>query len=149
LISPAAQAKTINDQQEKIDKLAEDLEFIMEEAAIYDSQENVVDFDFDKLEAKFGKSKEFDMIKEDINNKKLSGNMQLLAKKSWKGCMLDALKDHFGVAFIEAALTGGLWAYLDKKAYKEAAKLLIKIGVGGNVIGAVAFLTYYGTRCAL
>ncbi|MET1178598.1 hypothetical protein ABG775_11670 [Peribacillus simplex] len=29
---------------------------------------------------------------------------------------------------------GGLWAYLEKKSYKEAAKLLIKIGIGGNVI---------------
>lgn len=50
--------------------------------------------------------------------------------------------NHFGVALIliEVAMTGGLWAYLQKKAYKEAAKLL-------NAIGLAATLTWYGTRC--
>ncbi|WP_249597511.1 hypothetical protein [Peribacillus frigoritolerans] len=56
--------------------------------------------------------------------------------------MLSALKDHFGVA-----MTGGLWAYLEKKAYKEAAKLLVKIGVGGNAIGLASILTWYSARC--
>ena len=46
--------------------------------------------------------------------------------------MIGALKDYFGVALVEAALTGGLWGYWKKKAYKEAAKLLVKIGVGTN-----------------
>ncbi|MEI2472188.1 hypothetical protein ACIQX3_11465 [Peribacillus frigoritolerans] len=56
--------------------------------------------------------------------------------------------NHFGVALIliEVAMTGGLWAYLQKKAYKEAAKLLIKIDIGGNAIGLAATLTWHGTR---
>ncbi|MEW5593526.1 hypothetical protein ABGT24_08205 [Peribacillus frigoritolerans] len=44
-------------------------------------------------------------------------------------------------------MTGGLWAYLEKKPYKEAAKLLAKIGVGGNAIGLASFLTWYSARC--
>ncbi|MBU8568305.1 hypothetical protein KM914_18160 [Virgibacillus pantothenticus] len=136
-------------------KLAEDLEFLMEEAAIYDTNNHLVGFDFEKLENKFGNIKEFNELQQEIEN----GNsvvcendeevMPLAAsrKKGWKPCMTEALKDHFGIVAIEAVLTGGFWAYLEKKAYKEAAKLLIKIGIGGNVLGATAFLTYYSAKC--
>lgn len=34
-----------------------------------------------------------------------------------------------------------------KKAYKESAMLLIKNGVGGNVVGLTAFLSWYGVTC--
>lgn len=55
------------------------------------------------------------------NNNQSDNSIQpLAATKTWKRCMISALKDHFGVA-----MTGGLWAYLEKKAYKEAAKLLV------------------------
>ncbi len=56
----------------------------------------------------------------------------VVSKGTFKSCMIGALKDYIGVALVEAALTGGLWGYLKKKAYKEAAKLLVKIGVGTN-----------------
>ncbi|WP_226529793.1 hypothetical protein [Metabacillus niabensis] len=36
---------------------------------------------------------------------------------------------------------------MQKKAYKEAAKLLLKIGIGGNIIGLTAFLTWYSAKC--
>lgn len=142
--------------EEEVEELAADLEFLMEEAAIYDSEGRVIGFDFAKLEEEFGKVKELDMLEQEINSASSEGLILMLAaqsiqplaaKKTWKGCMIGALKDHFGVAIIEVAMTGGLWAYLEKKAYKEAAKLLIKIGVGGNAIGMVAFLTYYSAKC--
>jgi hypothetical protein len=142
-------------KEEEVEELAADLEFLMEEAAIYDAEGSVIGFDFEKLEAEFGKVKELDMLEKEINSESRKGNSPMMAasiqplaaKKTWKGCMIGALKDHFGVAIIEVAMTGGLWAYLEKKAYKEAAKLLIKIGVGGNAIGMVAFLTYYSAKC--
>ncbi|MGD6846349.1 hypothetical protein [Rossellomorea aquimaris] len=142
-------------KEEEVEELAADLEFLMEEAAIYDAEGSVIGFDFEKLEAEFGKVKELDMLEKEINSASRKGNSPMMAasiqplaaKKTWKGCMIGALKDHFGVAIIEVAMTGGLWAYLEKKAYKEAAKLLIKIGVGGNAIGMVAFLTYYSAKC--
>ncbi|EOO56600.1 hypothetical protein IKE_06466 [Bacillus cereus VD196] len=162
-MTPIANAKTIKNQNKKVEKLAEDLEFIMEKAAIRNSNDKVIDFDFDKLENRFGKLQEFKILKNEINNDKLNkheinqkqctniSNYNSLQAKSWNGwksCMVDALKDHFGVKIIEIAFEGGLWGYLEKKAYKEAAKLLVKIAVGSNVLGVTSFLVYYGAKCA-
>ncbi|WP_197715128.1 hypothetical protein [Priestia endophytica] len=158
-VGPSASAVSMSksEESEQVDELAEDLEFLMEEAAIYDSENNVVGFHFDKLEDRFGEVEELKMLQQEIESSSCelvetttteNNSVQpLAAKKTWKGCMIDSLKDHFGVAIIEVAMTGGLWAYLEQKAYKEAAKLLIKIGVGGNVIGLAAFLTYYSAKC--
>lgn len=160
LMTPIANAKTMKNQEKEVEKLAEDIQFVMEEATIRNSNGEVIDFDFDKLENRFGKLQDFEMLKNEINNDKLSNNeinkkqctninsLKPLAAKSWKSCMVDALKDHFGVKIIEIAFEGGLWSYLERRAYKEAAKLLVKIAVGSNVVGVVAFLTYYGAKCA-
>ncbi|MFI8578260.1 hypothetical protein ACIGEL_21595 [Rossellomorea aquimaris] len=154
-VGPSVSAAPMTNEEE-VEELAADLEFLMEEAAIYDSEDKVIGFDFAKLEEEFGKVKELDMLEQEINSASIEGLKPMMAaqsiqplaaKKTWKGCMIGAFKDHFGVAIIEVAMTGGLWAYLEKKAYKEAAKLLIKIGVGGNAIGMVAFLTYYSAKC--
>jgi hypothetical protein len=89
------------------------------------------------------------MLKKEIDsyNASLENDNSGIQLYSWKSCMISALKDHFGVALVEVAIHGGLWSYLQKKAYKEAAKLLIKIGIGGNVIGMTAFLSWYGVSC--
>jgi hypothetical protein len=53
---------------EEVEELAANLEFLMEEAAIFYAEGSVIGFDFDKLEAKFGKVKEFDMLEQEINS---------------------------------------------------------------------------------
>jgi len=146
---PLANAQEIQKENEEIEQLAADLEFLMEEAAIYDEKGKVVNFDFDLLEERFGYVLELEMLKEEIEayNATTEGDNDEIQLFSWKSCMISALKGHFGVALIEVALTGGLWSYLEKKAYKEAAKLLLKIGIEGNVIGLTAFLTWYSVDC--
>ncbi|MGM0940345.1 MAG: hypothetical protein ACQEWU_05145 [Bacillota bacterium] len=142
-------------EDQEVLQLAKDLEFLMEEAAIYDSNDLVIGFDFELLEKRFGDVKEFKELEQEIKNDEneyikcetASEITTLRAKKGWKPCMIDAIKDHFGVAIIEAVLTGGFWAYLEKKAYKEAAKVLVKIGIGGNIIAATSFLIYYSGKC--
>lgn len=160
MIGPTVASAT-SESKEKIDSqeveaLAEDLEFLMEKAAIYDADDNLVTFDFDMLSERFGEVKELQILEEEINKvsckpKVTTGvkgyAVSAAAEGTWGDCMIDALKDHFGIALIEVALTGGLWGYLEKKAYKEAAKLLLKIGIGGNVIGLTAFLTWYSAKC--
>ncbi len=149
--SPIATAKT-NANETNVNLLAKDLEFLMEKASIYDQNNQLIGFDFEKLRNRFGDKKEFKILENEINKngikiEKSSDLTTQAAKGTWGDCMIDSLKDHFGVAMIEVALTGGLWSYLEKKAYKEAAKLLLKIGIGGNVIGLVAFLTWYSAKC--
>lgn len=153
IVTPVAQAQVMTKENEQVEQLADDLEFLMEEAAIYDSHGNLINFDFEKLEAKFGLLPEFELLEEEINTSLNSYNsasyevMAMAKNHSWKSCMWDALKDHFGVTMVNLAINGGLWKYVEKKAYKEAARLLIKIGIGGNVVGLSAILIYYSAKC--
>ncbi|RBP00216.1 hypothetical protein [Rossellomorea aquimaris] len=120
MVGPSVSAAPMATEEE-VEELAADLEFLMEEAAIYDSEGRVIGFDFAQLEEEFGKVKELDMLEQEINSASSEGLNPMMAaqsqsiqpfaaKKTWKGCMIGALKDHFGVAIIEVAMTGGLWA---------------------------------------
>lgn len=129
-VGPSVSAESMSTKEsEEVAKLEKDLKFLMEEEfAIYDSENNVVGFHFDKLEAEFGEIDELKILQQEIESSScelaettvINPIQPLVAKKSWKSCMVASLKDHFGVALIEVAMTGGLWAYLQKKAYKEA-----------------------------
>ncbi|MEK4677551.1 MULTISPECIES: hypothetical protein [Bacillus] len=84
---------------------------------------------------------------ERINADKVKNPFNRYKRSAWTDCMVDAIKDHFGVAAVTAALEGGLWAYLEKRAYKEAAKLLVKFAIGSNAVGLASTLIYYGGKC--
>ncbi|MFB7637358.1 hypothetical protein [Peribacillus butanolivorans] len=117
-VGPSVSAASMaTKESEEVAKLEKNLKFLMEEAAIYDSESNVVGFHFDKLEAEFGEIEELKILQQEIESSscelvetKVTNPIQPLAakKKSWKSCMVASLKDHFGVALIEVAMTGGL-----------------------------------------
>lgn len=145
---------TLTTEQEKqVDEIADQLKFLNEEALII--QDGNRTFDFQKIENKYGT--EFtNMLKSDINavgaiaSQAYTGPMDFkdgVQYSAWTNCMVDALKDHFGVSIVTAALEGGLWAYLQKKAYKEAAKLLVKFALGTNAVALAGTLIYYGGKC--
>lgn len=136
------------EEERQIEELAAQLEFLMEEALIIENGERT--FDFEKIENEFGKEvkDEIKMLTVDAQIWQVQpGAITLAANQPWKDCMVGAIKDHFGVALVTAALEGGLWAYLEKKAYKEAAKLLVKFAVGTNAVGIAGTLIYYGGKC--
>ncbi len=71
MIGPtAASAKSESKEEmhnQEVEALAEDLEFLMEEATIYDLDGNLVTFDFDKLSVRFGEVKELQILELEIN----------------------------------------------------------------------------------
>ena len=135
------------EEEEQIEELAAQLEYLMEEAYIL--EDGIGTFDFEKVEAEFGKETrtELERMTVGVETGPSSGPVIIADNPGWKACMIAAIKDHFGVAFVTAALEGGLWAYLEKKAYKEAAKLLVKFAVGTNAVALAGTLIYYGGKC--
>ena len=138
------------EEEKQINELAEQLKFLNEEALVIQNGERV--FDFNKIENKYGANyannlKNDIVMIEEINDAKAKNPFHRYKRSAWTDCMIDAIKDHFGVAAVTAALEGGLWAYLQKKAYKEAAKLLVKFAVGSNAVGLAGTLVYYGGKC--
>lgn len=138
------------EMDKQINELAEQLKFLNEEALVIQNGERV--FDFNKIENKYGANyannlKNDIVMIEEMNDTKAKNPFHRYKRSAWTDCMIDAIKDHFGVAAVTAALEGGLWAYLQKKAYKEAAKLLVKFAVGSNAVGLAGTLVYYGGKC--
>ncbi|HDR3901621.1 hypothetical protein ABE42_24620 [Bacillus thuringiensis] len=138
------------EENKQINELAEQLKFLNEEALVIQNGERV--FDFNKIENKYGANyannlKNDIVMIEEMNDAKAKNPFHRYKRSAWTDCMIDAIKDHFGVAAVTAALEGGLWAYLQKKAYKEAAKLLVKFAVGSNAVGLAGTLVYYGGKC--
>ncbi|MED3486408.1 hypothetical protein P4523_30970, partial [Bacillus toyonensis] len=121
----------VSGQDEKsINELAEAFQFMHEEAAIYNNQGEIVDFDFNKIEAKYGNDVGLDALKQQIKKDKSD-----IAGLSFTSCMKDALYDFFGVNAVQAAFNGGLAYYLEKKLWKEAAKIGVKFFIGSSVAG--------------
>ncbi|MCA1021766.1 hypothetical protein [Halobacillus litoralis] len=161
--SQAASQKLTPEELKQAEVLANDLEFLFEEALVIENGKKTFDFTKlkkeygDEYEDKFGKLESFvnntnqsnkiDATLVEKENIKLRSSVALASSQSFGDCMVDALKDHFGVAAVTAALEGGLWTYLQKKAYKEAAKLLVKFAVGTNAVGLAGTLIYYGGKC--
>ncbi|PEQ08684.1 hypothetical protein [Bacillus toyonensis] len=142
------------EEEKQINELAKQLKFLNEEALVVQNGERI--FDFNKIENIYGADYAnnlknditmIDGINADKAKNPFHRSKQIAWTSAWTDCMVDAIKDHFGVAAVTAALQGGLWAYLQKKAYKEAAKLLVKFAVGSNAVGLAGTLIYYGGKC--
>ncbi|MCQ6530605.1 hypothetical protein [Bacillus mycoides] len=141
------QETAISGQDEQsIVELAEAFQFMHEEAAIYNDQGQITDFDFNKIEAKYGKHASLDALKQQVESDKSKNGR---VKRDFVGCIKDSLMDFFGVNAVQAAINGGLSYYLEKKLWKEAAKIGVKFFVGSNIAGLAGTLAYYGGKCAI
>lgn len=151
---PFTQAKTANAQnlavpsKEEVDKTAEMIKFIYEEASTKDDSGNIIDININKIESKYQKSKELEALKKEINMTETAMTPRAFNDKKFGSCIKSAVADQFGVGVVTAIMEGGFYAYMKKKAYKEAAKLLLKFAVGSNIVGLSAFAAYYGGKCA-
>lgn len=110
------------EEDKQINELAEQLKFLNEEALVIQNGERV--FDFNKIENKYGANyannlKNDIVMIEEMNDAKAKNPFHRYKRSAWTDCMIDAIKDHFGVAAVTAALEGGLWAYLQKRHIKK------------------------------
>lgn len=151
-------AQTVSDSEftaeemEKVEEVAEQLEFIYEEAAEVDEQGQIISINFDKIREKYGESedlnqfeKEFKEFKEQQNTSK---NMATVARSSWTDCMVSSIVDFLGVSGTYA-IGSGIKALITKKAWLAAAKAIVATAGTTVTIGAVAAtLAYYSVRCA-
>lgn len=124
-----------------VNQLAEALA-IIDKANKVDYQGNIRNIDFKMLRNYFGNSELIDTLEKEFKYNK--------ENRTWTSCMLSAIKDQIGVSAISALMVGGLVSFLQKKAWKEAAKLIIKV-VGKGVVGGVfvwaGFFAYYSVIC--
>lgn len=165
--SPEAQARTESQVQletptieEEIEtqQLAEDFEFIFDEASTEVDGKYVVDKE--KIAEKFGQSavasvEAFvklvngeELTAEDLKNvpdpEASAGEFQTA---SWFGCLKEKVIDFTGIGFIG----GGLEKMLKKRLWKKAAIKIIKIvgrsAIRGGVIGLAGSLAWFSFRC--
>lgn len=144
VLSPYASAQALA-ENDATTQFEEELEFIFEEASTL--KDGLFVLDTEKIEQRFGKEQvEGIALLVEFINSTAPGSMTTF---SFGSCMLDALKDYLGVSVVEAALSGGLYTYLVKKAWKDAAKLLVRYAVTMNVAGLTATLIFYSGKCAI
>jgi len=150
-LNPIANAKENTPKNPNTE--AQELDIFFNEV-VYLDENGVEQVDYEKMEKYFGKT-QTETVKEieksSIEAQKCTqSNNLLLARSSgtFSSCMKDALMDYLGVSAVQAMITGGVWTYLKKKAWKEAAKLAVKLGLGTNAVTLAATFMFYGGKCA-
>jgi hypothetical protein len=166
--SSVAGAKGISKKEAKqIELLADQLEFIFEDAAIKDNNGEIISFDIEMIEQKFGTSPELEELKVQIKKSEELKQKEIMFETSSKDTMMPmmpmmmaASSDSSAVdRCIEAKIKasykeilsvgafGTFYSYLWAGEYKLAASKLIKIGVKGSVYGIATELAYYFLTC--
>ncbi|WP_433959066.1 hypothetical protein [Cytobacillus horneckiae] len=162
-----------SDEEKLVNELAYQIEFMMEEASIKDSAGNIINFDFDKLEAEFGASQDLEELKQifastpivfkkpdkmvssvENNTLIMEMNSKKITTKNAKNdahnrCSNAKLKSNFGGTFFSISALALLSEYLWKGEYKMAAKKLIKMGIKSNVFVLVGTMGYIVGQCAI
>ncbi|WP_283705001.1 hypothetical protein [Clostridium perfringens] len=141
-----------NPTEETINEVSDMLEFIVEDALVLDDYGSVLDVDINKIRVKYGNSSDLEKLDEIIhgNNKSFYGAMP---NNAFADCMIEAIKDYFGIGLIGIITSGTVYKLITKKAWKEVAKILVKniAKVAGRYVGVasiVATLIYYSGKCA-
>ncbi|MEW5593242.1 hypothetical protein ABGT24_06750 [Peribacillus frigoritolerans] len=152
--TPLASAKQIDingqnvsqtSEEDQIKQLAEDLEFLFEEAGIRDSEGNLIGFDNDILEKKFGERPE---LKEFLESSAELEPVYYLARSNdaVNTCFNKRVKKEYG-AIISGAIIGQIITMALNGEYLQAAKKAVGAGVKGSVYGTMATMMGYLYTC--
>ena len=141
------------DDPAKVDKVANELKDVSENIN-YDQDGVATSINVDTLANEYGDRQKLTEVNNIITYqyaryqaKKQGGqinNNQVQIKSFW-GCMKNKLIDYIGINAYTAAVAGGLKSFISKKAWKAAAKLIIKTGIKGLGVAAIAAQLAYDT----
>lgn len=125
--------------QEK--ELADALQFMFDNAVVYDKNGYVKDINFDIIYDEYGYSKELARVENIIRFEKT-------LKADMGHCAVVAIQDTLGVAAISALISGGVVGMLQRKAAGEIAKLVAKTALKNIApYAAAASLIWSFGRC--
>ncbi len=147
----AKDTKESKDEAAEINEAAEKLEFLWEKASVKDEYGNIIEFDIELLENKYGKSSEFEELKEFNENP----NYVLVNPANEFSIMLDDMnkcfnkkaKEYFG-SFLKPAAYAAIAELVWAGKYNKAALRLIKLGAKGSVFGIIGSLVAIRVSCA-
>jgi hypothetical protein len=157
-----ALAQVADYEEELVDEIAAQLEFIFEEAVVWDENRNIIDIDVDKIEQQFGSSRELREIKRELNKMKRQNNKNNIRLESFNDPYTIGIMSHGNDALdrcIERRIINGfseifyltgmttLVHYLQGGKYILAAKEVVKLGVKSNVVGVSLTLSWYYISC--
>lgn len=163
LFSTVISAEEIDQEvdSEEVEELAEQLEFMFEEASIKDDNGNIIGFDFESIEEKYGTSIELDQLKQEIEGSATdSSNLTIGENSSNTGittmavpnkdkinaCIQKKVKNSYKETLTLTTINT-LWNLARDKKYKTLAKKLLAVGIKGNVPGIAIQLMYYHGTC--
>ncbi|HEL2026805.1 TPA: hypothetical protein ACHVJE_001846 [Streptococcus suis] len=123
-------------------ELADALQFMFDNAVVYDSNGFVKDIKFDIIYSKYGHSTELEQVEKNIKYEKR------LRAGDLKQCAIIAIQDTLGVSVINGLLAGGIVGLLQRKAAAEITKLVAKYTFKNLVpAAAAASLIWSFGRC--
>lgn len=123
-------------------ELADALQFMFDNAVVYDSNGLVKDIKFDVVYSKYGRLPELERVEKSIKYEKR------LRSGDAGHCATIAIQDTLGVSAINGLLAGGIVGLLQRKAATEIAKLVAKYAFKNLVpAAAAASLIWSFGRC--
>ncbi|QNU03370.1 hypothetical protein [Peribacillus butanolivorans] len=168
LFSNFISAEGIDQEQEvdseEVEELAAQLEFIYEEASIKDDNGNIIDFDFESIEAKYGTSNELHQLKQEMaepatdlsntinieDSSKTAITARALPtapnKDKINKCIYGKIKGAFNETLTITTLST-LYNLAKAKKYKTLAKKLLSVGIKGNAPAIAIQIMYYEYLC--
>ncbi|WEV58182.1 hypothetical protein [Ligilactobacillus acidipiscis] len=144
------------DEEQKVDKLAQELKDVSNSIQ-YDSKTGLATgLDVNALTAKYGTEDINKLNKTNeilqyqyIHNLQISSQqLQSLQSKAFWPCMKNQLLDMVGFQVYQALLRGGIKGLIERKAWKAAAKIIVRYlgdGVGVGILAAQ--LSWYAAKC--
>lgn len=141
-------ANTTSSSQQAIDCIAQELADVSNSIQ-YDPQTGLAtNLDVNTLVSKYGSNNQNQL--QHINEiMKYEYKLNSIQTRSFWSCMKNQLLDMIGYQTFQALLRGGIQGLIQRKAWKAAAKLLIRyLGDGIGVGFIAAQLAWYAIRCA-